>query len=185
MQIAQEELTSAIASSSARILKEIREEEAAERRHSGLLHARLINRPHKPKPPSEGVAARWTPLLAHQWTPVSNYFLANYTRLPSPIVGQRPLNPTEAMLLIQLISFKNGTSNPYPSAKTLARRLGMSDRAVRTSLGDLEARGLLKRIPDEGSTNQFDLSGLFSALETLLGQDVRALQELNLGPQGE
>lgn len=122
----------------------------------------------------DSVATRWTPALAQQWTPVSNYFLENYTRLRSPVAGQRSLNPTEAMLLIQLVSFKNGARNPYPSAKTLAKRLGMSDRAVRTALGELEARGLITRIPNEGRANAFDLSGLFKSLETLMSLDAAA-----------
>jgi DNA-binding transcriptional regulator YhcF (GntR family) len=126
-----------------------------------------------------GVAARWTPKLVQKaWPPISNYFLENYTRLPTPSQGQGCLNPTQALLLIQLVSFKRGAQHPYPSVRTLADRIGLSTRAVRTALGELEDRNLIRRTPrKKGSTNAFDMSGLFAALEELMDQDAKEAEE--------
>jgi len=72
----------------------------------------------KKRDPSQfSVAKRWTPRLAKHWTPVSRAFLEHFASL------KPPLTAAEAMLVVQLISFKWDESNPFPSVATLAARM--------------------------------------------------------------
>lgn len=106
------------------------------------------------------VQQRWTPALAkHGFTPVASVFLSNYSKLTPP------LTVVEAMLVIHLMSFKWSHRAPWPSLTTLAKLLGCSDRYVRKLCSSLEGVGYLKRSRNGRRTNEFDLSGLFAALE--------------------
>ncbi len=99
-------------------------------------------------------------LVKDGWTPVSDFFLENYSRLNPPITT------TEAMLIIQLMRHKWDENHPYPAFKTLARRMGITDTAARNHARSLEVRkNYLVRIKRVGMPNLFDLSPLFAALE--------------------
>lgn len=109
--------------------------------------------------------------LTRSWTPISRYFLANYHRL-SPHQGADGLNSTEAMLLVHLLDFKWDENDPHPSVNTLATRLGLSRRRTRKVIQNLEDLGFLTRKPRvEGSTNAYDLQGLFDELMELYEAD--------------
>ena len=62
---------------------------------------------------------------------------------------------------------------PYPSKKTLAARLNLSDKQIQRHIADLEKRGFLERIPRYASnhrgklSNKYDLSGLVKKLKKL------------------
>lgn len=62
---------------------------------------------------------------------------------------------------------------PYPSKKTLAGRLSLSDKQIQRHIVELEKGGFLKRIPRYASnhkgklSNQYDLSGLVEKLKKL------------------
>lgn len=114
------------------------------------------------KAPRE-VWRRWTPLVAGGWTPVSDFFLENYRRLG--------LSTPEAMLVLQIMRHKWDESAPRPSFKTLGRRMGVSDTAVRGHGRSLQTKGFLRRVNRVGRSNLFDLTPLFAALENLLDQD--------------
>ena len=116
-------------------------------------------------PVTRSVAARWTPKLAKSFTPVSDYFLENYHRL------KFPLTSAEAMLVIQLMSFKWDEEMPYPSFKRLATRMGKSVTAVRKDARSLQGKGCLRRYKQVGTTNRFDLTPLFEQLEVMQKQD--------------
>lgn len=123
----------------------------------------------KSKGPDRTVAARWTPMLAGEgFTPVSDFFLKNYHRLP------KPLRPTEAMLVIHLMSFKWDKAAPFPGFKRLAEYMGITPAGVRTHARTLEKKGYLKREMQVGTTNKFHLDGLFKALEKLKKSDEEA-----------
>lgn len=108
------------------------------------------------------IAKRWTPLLVKEgFTPVSTFFLENYHRL------EPPLSTLEAMLIILLVKFKWDDRHPRPAFATLAELMGISATAARNHARSLEKKRYLKRLPTLGSSNQFDLTPLFDALERL------------------
>jgi hypothetical protein len=109
------------------------------------------------------VASRWTPKLAQAgWTPISTVFLHNYTKL------QPPITSSEAMLICQLMTHKWDKDRPYPGFKLIAERMGITHTAARNHARHLEQKNYVKRIKRVGTTNEFDLSPLFRALEALL-----------------
>ena len=112
------------------------------------------------------VAQRWTSKLsAAGWTPISDIFLKHYAEMDPPITTP------EAMVIIQLMVNKWDASPPYPGFKGIAKRMGMTDTAVRTHVRRLEKKEYLKRIPRPGNTNEFVLEPLFSALEEFITQE--------------
>lgn len=122
------------------------------------------------------VSKRWTPALGQQFCAVSSYFLAHYHRLG--VDGQRGLNSTEAMLIIQLVDFKWDEKMPFPTVGLLAQRLGVSTRHVRETFKALEGRGFVRRVPGaRGGANRYDLTGLFAALEALQASDAEKRDE--------
>ena len=72
------------------------------------------------------------------------------------------------MLIIHLMRHKWDSKMPFPGSKLLAKRMGISATAVRGHARSLERKGYLKRIKRTGTTNKFDLSPLFRALEAYL-----------------
>jgi DNA-binding MarR family transcriptional regulator len=123
------------------------------------------------------VSARWTPALTEKgWTPVSDYFLDNYARLTPALTNN------EALLVIHLMRHKWDDAPPFPGFKTLARRMGITDTSARNHARSLERKGYLKREKRVGTTNLFDLTPLFRALEKLQAyqegqRDARAEQQ--------
>jgi hypothetical protein len=112
------------------------------------------------------VAHRWTPRLAENWTPISDYFLKNYHRLK--------ITHIEAMVIVHLMSFKWDSAAPFPSLKTVARRMGISDTAVRNHIRSLCKKEMLQRQSFQGTTNRFYLEPLFQNLEQLMDADAKA-----------
>ena len=108
------------------------------------------------QPEHRDVAARWTPHLASGgWTPVVDFFLDHYRELG--------VTNLEAIFLVHLIRHKWTAQMPFPGFKRIAKRMGISATAARGHARRLEKKGLLKRVERVGSTNRFDLSGLFQA----------------------
>lgn len=112
--------------------------------------------------PSREVSDRWTETLTSEgWPPVSDFFLDHYAKLEPAITN------AEAMLVIHLIRHKWDNAPPFPGFTTLARRMGISTTAVRAHARSLETKGYLVRQMRVGTTNKFDLTKLFTALELL------------------
>lgn len=112
--------------------------------------------------PSRQVSNRWTEALTKQgWTPVADFFLDHYARLDPPITN------AEAMLVIHLIRHKWDDAPPFPGFTTLAKRMGISTTAARAHARSLEGKGYLIRQMRVGTTNKFDLTKLFTALEKM------------------
>lgn len=124
------------------------------------------------------VAARWTPRLAeHHFTPVSEVFLHNLQRL-RPHPGARGLNPTETLVIIQIMSHKWDSRAPWPALTKIAERIGLDVRTVRAAVKRLEELGYLRREPSIlGGTNRYHLDGLFRALESLLDENASTATE--------
>jgi hypothetical protein len=120
----------------------------------------------KPKDTDWKVANRWTPKLGKHFTPVSDFFLENYTELG--------ITTTQAMLIIHLMTHKWTEKNPFPGYKLLGKKMGMTDKQVRTHAAKLQADGFLIRIFREGFTNEFDLTPLFAALEELMSEQAKS-----------
>lgn len=118
-----------------------------------------------------GTQQRWTQKLGRNFTPVSDFFLANYHRL-RPHPNARGLNSGEAMLIIQLVSFKRDKRAPFPSQKLLAKRMGIEERMVREHIKNLAKQGYLQRERRTiGGVNVYHLEPLFDALERLMDAD--------------
>ena len=97
-------------------------------------------------------------LFAKGYLPVPRLFLERYAHL------EPPLNSGEALFVLHLMDFKWDSDYPFPSYRTMARRMGISARMARTHAQNLENKQYLRRVAREGRTNRFDLSTLFEAL---------------------
>lgn len=120
---------------------------------------------------SYSVDKRWGDTLAKPFTPVSLFFLKNYSKL-NALPNARGLTPTEAMLIVHLMSYKWDDRDPYPTVPMLAKLMGIAPRTVRNHLKTLEDHRLItrKRSPYGGS-NRYDMSGLIRALEELQAKE--------------
>ena len=111
------------------------------------------------------VEKRWTKKLADAgWSPISDFFLGQYTRLNPPMTS------VEAMFVIHLMSHKWDEDKPHPGFKRIARRMGVTDASTRGYARSLEKKGYLARVFRESRTNLFDLSPLFIRLEERLAE---------------
>jgi hypothetical protein len=106
------------------------------------------------------VIARWEykELFDNGFVAVPTRFLELYSLLKPEITSG------EALFIIQLMTFKWDKSAPFPGYNLLAKRMGLSDKAVRRFAASLETKKYLKRFTRQGTTNIFDLSPLFDAL---------------------
>src|SRR6266446_9732244 len=93
---------------------------------------------------------------------VSTSFLENYHRLKP-----YPLTHGEAMFIVHLMQHKWGEAAPYPGYKTIAKRMGVSDKTARRLAKSLEDKKYLVREVREANTNLFHLSKLMTALVVL------------------
>jgi DNA-binding MarR family transcriptional regulator len=112
----------------------------------------------------KAVARRWTRALisAGGFTPVSVFFLENYSRLPNP------LTHAEAMLVIHLVRHKFDEKAPFPGFTSLGKKMGVTPTAVRGYARNLEEKGYLQREMRTAQTNKFHLEKLFAALERMI-----------------
>jgi hypothetical protein len=100
------------------------------------------------------------------WVGVPDSFLRLYARL-KPYA----LTVGEAMFVLELMSYKWSGNAPFPSYKSLAARMGVTDKMVRRYAANLEGKGYLRREARIGSTNTFDLNPLFTALAAALEEE--------------
>ena len=98
-------------------------------------------------------------LFERGYVPTPTSFLRLYAKL-KPF----PLSVGEAMFILHLMGYKWDSKAPYPSYKTIAEQMGVSDKLVRKHAQSLEVKKFLKRVERAGRTNQFDMTGLFDAL---------------------
>lgn len=121
-----------------------------------------VKSPMAKEPPNDhSVAKRWSEALAEDgFVPVVNYFLEHYHEL-------RPYSLThgEAMFVIHLMSFKWGEDAPYPGYKTIAKRMGVTDKTARRYAQNLDQKKYLLREKRAGQPNKFHLDNLIKALE--------------------
>jgi hypothetical protein len=102
--------------------------------------------------------ARWSEGLEdYGYTQISNVFIERYAALG--------INGAQAMFIIQLMEYKWDVNSPYPAYEAIAKKCNVKTATVRTYAKALERKGLLKRVPRPGYTNEFDLSPLIARLE--------------------
>ena len=113
-------------------------------------------------------ARRWKHerLFEKGYLVVPTLFLRHYARL-------KPYSLTsgEALFVLHLMEFKWDSDAPFPAYKTLAARMGVSDKMARRHARSLEIKGYLKRIMRVGQTNRFDLTPLFAAVLKAVQRD--------------
>ena len=112
-------------------------------------------------------AKRWKyeELFQKGYVAVPALFLHYYAQL-KPF----PLTSGEALFVLHLMTFKWDTEEPFPGYKTLAKRMGVSDKMARRHAQSLEIKGYLKRRLRVGQTNRFDLNPLFDALLDIVAE---------------
>ena len=81
------------------------------------------------------------------------------------------LTVAEGMFVIELMAFKWGDGAPFPSYATVAKRMGVSTKMVQRYAAQLEGKGYLKRQARIGSSNAFNLQGLFDALAAAIEEE--------------
>jgi DNA-binding MarR family transcriptional regulator len=122
--------------------------------------------PAAPRPRS--YASRWkhATLLQGGYLVVPTAYLRHYAHL-------KPYSLTsgEALFVLHLMEFKWDADAPFPGYKTLAARMGVSDKMARRHAQNLETKGYLRRVMRTGQTNRFDLTPLFDALEKVNALD--------------
>lgn len=112
--------------------------------------------------PKRTFIERWKheALFKRGFVVVPTLFLQHYADLKPEIT------PGEAMFILHLMEFKWDANHPYPGYKTLARRMGRSEKAVQGHAQNLQIKGYLRRELRRAETNKFDLTPLFDALLT-------------------
>lgn len=124
--------------------------------------------------PDRSFTARWKhgELFARGYLPVPAQFLFHYAKL------KPQLTATEAMFVLQLMSFKWDANHPFPSCSTIAKRMGVTDKMVRRYAKSLEEKQYLVRNQRNGRSNTYDLTPLFNALrKSMYGQRETATEE--------
>lgn len=77
----------------------------------------------------------------------------------------------EALFVLHLMEFKWDSNAPFTAHKTLAARMGISDKMARRHAKSLDVKGYLKRTIRTGQTSRFDLDPLFKALLKAVRRD--------------
>lgn len=102
-----------------------------------------------------------------------------YTAVPDVLLarmGELKLTPTEMVLILQLLRFWWAAGQwPFPSKRTLAQAMGMSEKNVQKVMGRLVRGGLVRRIErkkasDRNDSNCYDLEPLIARLLPLARQ---------------
>ncbi|MHB1745163.1 MAG: hypothetical protein ACYCPO_11255 [Acidobacteriaceae bacterium] len=102
--------------------------------------------------------------FAKGYLPVPTLFLEHYAML------NPPLTTGEAMFVLQVMDHKWDARLPFPGYKTIAKRMGISDKMARNHACSLEIKKYLYRRMRVGRTNRFDFTQLFDALSSLLAK---------------
>ena len=107
----------------------------------------------------------------------SDAISAGFTVLPNHFISlnqfvedDKKISPTEMIVILQILSaWWSKDRLPFPSKATIGTRSGLSARQVQRALTGLEDKGYINRLVrfnrnQARASNQFDLSGLVSAV---------------------
>ena len=109
---------------------------------------------------------RWGSVLkkyGRPYVPVPRFVLDN--------IGRLGLTPQQALLLILLMDYKYSPEREvFPLQKTLANKLGLSTRQVRTHLKKLEQNGFIEIVThtQKSRRNTYKLDGYLEKLERVV-----------------
>ncbi|HEY4370752.1 MAG TPA: helix-turn-helix domain-containing protein [Burkholderiales bacterium] len=130
----------------------------------------------------------YTSLLADKWG--TEVIGPGYTAVPDVLLAnlaQLKITPTELAVLLQLMRFWwTAQQLPFPSKRTVALALGMTEKNVQKVVGRLVKRGLIKRIErrkpgDRSESNCYDFAPLVAKLRVLAQAGLR----MRLGVEGK
>jgi hypothetical protein len=126
--------------------------------------------PQESSLPQRSFVQRWKHknLFERGFLVVPTLFLHHYAHLKPT-----PLTTGEAMFVLHLMEFKWDAKAPFPGYKTIAARMGVSDKMARRYAQSLETKKFLHREVRRGQTNLFDLTPLFDALSKAVEQTQR------------
>ena len=108
--------------------------------------------------------------LIRRWGNDESVFSDGFVAVPTLLLrnmsslGDDGITPSEAIFILQIMSFKWGPEDPYPSYKRIADCMDISEAYARKIARSLDEKNLLARRRREGTTNKFDLSPLFEQL---------------------
>jgi len=117
----------------------------------------------------DDVVDKWGRLVAERgFTQVPNYLLM----INQFVSDEAKLSPVEQLVLLQLVSsWWKKDQLPFPSMRTLAVRIGASERQVQRAITHLEKLNFLKRIKRVRrgiiAANAYDLGPLVEVLDLI------------------
>lgn len=144
----------------------------------------------------EKMADKWGEAVAARgFASVPNYLMLINQFLDE----EKQLSPIEQLVLIQLVgNWWKRDEPPFPAMRTLAARVGASERQVHRAIVRLEADGFLKRVKRKMkgviASNAYDLSPLAEMLTSIakqfpnafprqLNRDTAQMEEESTEPQ--
>jgi len=134
----------------------------------------------RPRPETEKVLrAKWRTSLDAGWTVLPSSLIQGLPRLHIDANG--------LAVLVCLIDYWWAPGDlPWPSKKTIAERLNVSERTIQRTLRRLQEEGLIKsdaRYRSHGgqTSNQYDLSPLVAKLEAITADMVATEAEAKKG----
>jgi DNA-binding transcriptional regulator YhcF (GntR family) len=131
--------------------------------------------PKKANVDERAIEKRWgKPLTAAGWTAIPNVIFERAQALG--------LEPMDIVIILNLAGYwwKAG-NDPYPSKKSLATAIGVTERTVQRRIAAMEKAGFIERIQRTSahgrtSTNQYSLQGLIDAAKPFAEEHVATRQ---------
>lgn len=111
--------------------------------------------------------------IVKRWGGDKSVFAEGFLAVPTTLlknlrtIGEYGLTPAELVFVLEVMSFKWGTEDPFPSYKRIADNMGVSEGYARKIARGLEEKGFLRRKKRDGMTNKFDLAPLFEEIADL------------------
>ena len=111
---------------------------------------------------------------------------AGYTVIPAVILDRQQalgLDPVDVNILLQLFTHWWKADNlPYPSKKSIAERIGKTEKTVQRRIAKLQHAGFVKRVPRYSAakgqlSNIYDFSGLIAAATPFATEAVERKEE--------
>jgi biotin operon repressor len=112
---------------------------------------------------------------------------AGYTVIPAVILDRQQallLDPVDVNILLQLLTHWWKADNlPYPSKKSIAERIGKTEKTVQRRIAKLEHAGYVKRVSRYSAakgqlSNYYDFSGLIAAVTPFALEAVERKEEI-------
>ncbi len=76
--------------------------------------------------------------------------------VPSEILRSPDLTPSEKLVFARLMQFAGGKGRAWPSIERVAEKVALSVAQARRCIAALESKGLIRRVPRSGRSNEFE-----------------------------